>query len=786
MRGSRPQGVELVSPMASPTTPRVGAAPADRPLLKGERTRSARVRDELALPRPCQFTCGWRSSQPGSHVLSLYVIPFILASLVLLVGLTIRTDYGVLDERLPLSSLANVTLPALYVVFPCLIGLYFWMVTSGVLHNVARRLQIDPEERIALLSREAVNERINQLSSETYKFTGEELIAWAFLSLFTLTSYVLIVTGKEIAFIIGRDVTSIGLGFIDVGVLIPMPLLALGLRYSFVREKGNSVFVFLRKWKSAGRRSLLVQAVCVAFIIGYYAREEYPFAGESSSPHVCARLNRTYLQSRCALDEYAFGQLRCVGVEPYGRYRSNVVACTSALRYAKAVTITMSTSGFSCMAFFWWGLYPFSQRTRADTHFPCLHDTATVLLYSAIACGTAFFTSQLVLELSFAPHGTAPHELLTASDQIWINPTAIVTFLVISSMSAAAVIYFVEELKMHSHRMRQLRENEHHEMQARLLGRMHMEILDECGIIQCLPVEDAIKHLVSTKNAGSVEFVPKFGGEATHLLFGEPKEAVLGYPKFLNISQAELNRLIGRGTQAIYDEYQEHGSDEEKECLAYVLKEKAGSSAKEFPPNGKRDEGRNGETLRHFCECEQARAAELTEPEVVALRLYTTACYRGINAPLREQKREKPHPYPTTVYFLTEGIKKLRAREADSKIPDLWRGMSGVQTTADFERLGGAELALMSTSSNPAIAIDYSTRLNPQGQQAQRALLLKLRCGSFVQCGSDLTFLSCFPGEREFLYPPRTYLKPTSRKEENIICKGVVFTVIEVEPHIGV
>ena len=56
-----------------------------------------------------------------------------------------------------------------------------------------------------------------------------------------------------------------------------------------------------------------------------------------------------------------------------------------------------------------------------------------------------------------------------------------------------------------------------------------------------------------------------------------------------------------------------------------------------------------------------------------------------------------------------------------------------------------------------------------------------------VGSGADITFLSAFPGEREFLYPPLTFLRPTGRKEVvNIELRStgtmVEFTVVEVEP----
>ena len=46
--------------------------------------------------------------------------------------------------------------------------------------------------------------------------------------------------------------------------------------------------------------------------------------------------------------------------------------------------------------------------------------------------------------------------------------------------------------------------------------------------------------------------------------------------------------------------------------------------------------------------------------------------------------------------------------------------------------------------------------------------------------GADIAFLSAFPGEREVLFPPLTYLKPTKRREVLKLGEGATCTVVEV------
>ena len=101
-----------------------------------------------------------------------------------------------------------------------------------------------------------------------------------------------------------------------------------------------------------------------------------------------------------------------------------------------------------------------------------------------------------------------------------------------------------------------------------------------------------------------------------------------------------------------------------------------------------------------------------------------------------------------------------------------------VRETDRFMVEGGTELAFMSTTSNIELAVKYS--LSPN------SLLLKIRVKNFMQMGADVQWLSAFPGEAEFLYPPLTYLEPTGRVEKMRVKgadgKKIVFTVLEVEP----
>ena len=90
-------------------------------------------------------------------------------------------------------------------------------------------------------------------------------------------------------------------------------------------------------------------------------------------------------------------------------------------------------------------------------------------------------------------------------------------------------------------------------------------------------------------------------------------------------------------------------------------------------------------------------------------------------------------------------------------------------------------------TSDPSVAVAYG--------QSKHSLLFKIVSRSIMTRGADITFLSAFPGEKEYLYPPLTFLQPTGRPLEKVrleVKDGngqrsasselVEFSVIEVEP----
>jgi hypothetical protein len=154
----------------------------------------------------------------------------------------------------------------------------------------------------------------------------------------------------------------------------------------------------------------------------------------------------------------------------------------------------------------------------------------------------------------------------------------------------------------------------------------------------------------------------KYVVESKELLCGEFEHAAKGFDKLLNVSNKELQQRALSGVAAILEEVKALGDKN----VAYILYEKA--QERTFA-NGVRDQGHAGMWLKDFVNHKHAKSADLEEAEVVALRLYTTSAFQSINRPLRDQARMKssrPHPLPVTVMFIVQGIKKLRAIDANS------------------------------------------------------------------------------------------------------------------------
>jgi len=191
--------------------------------------------------------------------------------------------------------------------------------------------------------------------------------------------------------------------------------------------------------------------------------------------------------------------------------------------------------------------------------------------------------------------------------------------------------------------------------------------------------------------------------------------------------------------------------------------------------------GKRGMVFQDFCEHQVAKDCNLTPAQVFVLRFYSTWGFVSINAPLRKQNlmdKKESHKLAITVYMLDLAIKQSRAVAAespDAHVPlSLFRGISGREMADEFMTQGGTELGLMSTTAQLWVALKYS-------RGGGQAVLLWLRTQNFMDRGVDLTWISAFPHEREFLYSSLTYMRPVSNRPVTVQVGGEDCQVIEVK-----
>jgi len=135
------------------------------------------------------------------------------------------------------------------------------------------------------------------------------------------------------------------------------------------------------------------------------------------------------------------------------------------------------------------------------------------------------------------------------------------------------------------------------------------------------------------------------------------------------------------------------------------------------------------------------------------------------------------------MYVLDEALKKMRKVEArqnperynQTKI--LWRGMRDRDLDLDeFKRLVGTELAPMSTTANRSVAESYTLDGGDE-----RGLIFRYNTRGNSK-GVRIDFLSVFPKDMEYLYPPLTNLTFDEHTQDEAEDPNRRFKVINVVP----
>ena len=271
----------------------------------------------------------------------------------------------------------------------------------------------------------------------------------------------------------------------------------------------------------------------------------------------------------------------------------------------------------------------------------------------------------------------------------------------------------------------------------------------------------------------------RFAGSLSHSMYQYDTSQSLENCMCISEENLERQEHIERaeGVEAIRKEFNNYGTKEDKELMDYVLNKEAGSVDTEYQDEYRLDCRRDGtllperiifdETiqktrgmrLQDFVNEAHNRGFNLSPAMVMALRLYSTKAYKSINDAFRDRERRgerRKYPFSVTMYFIDKALDELKGEDHSDGRMDLWRGYHDVSTIPeDFLKSGGTELAPMSTTSDLDVALKYAFR-----GEFKNLTIFRIRTTNSLERGADISWLSCFPAENEYLYRPITTLIP--------------------------
>jgi hypothetical protein len=202
----------------------------------------------------------------------------------------------------------------------------------------------------------------------------------------------------------------------------------------------------------------------------------------------------------------------------------------------------------------------------------------------------------------------------------------------------------------------------------------------------------------------------------------------------------------------------------------------------QLPKDTHMGHGRRLQSVDVLLQLEESVRAGLTRAEIIALQLYTGPMYQIYNTILRrypvdkyEQLRDKDSLFPTTICVLVSAVQKLARAMVIEPGTVLYRGIDGNMelptrffTPDENGCLGVMEYGFMSTTSDWQTALSYARGCLPK--------IIAIVVGA-VDRGADISKYSQYPGEREFLWVPHSFLEPIGGSELRITDKGVVQVV---------
>jgi hypothetical protein len=189
-----------------------------------------------------------------------------------------------------------------------------------------------------------------------------------------------------------------------------------------------------------------------------------------------------------------------------------------------------------------------------------------------------------------------------------------------------------------------------------------------------------------------------------------------------------------------------------------------------------------------------AKRAKLTRAEMTAVMLYTGPMFVVYNGILRQFPKElysvfleSDNRFSTTIFILVSAVQKLSRCMYIPPGMLLYRGLGGTLelpnsfTNADENGCKGyTEFGFMSTTADRRVAVQYSGVKDKKPQ----ASIMEIRPNA-IDRGADISEFSQYPGEKEFLFVPMSYVQGEERCRVEIGPGGGVLKVISVRININ-
>jgi hypothetical protein len=193
-----------------------------------------------------------------------------------------------------------------------------------------------------------------------------------------------------------------------------------------------------------------------------------------------------------------------------------------------------------------------------------------------------------------------------------------------------------------------------------------------------------------------------------------------------------------------------------------------------------------------------AVSAKLTREEIIAIVMYTGPVFVLYNAVLRRFPpniysvfKDSGNLFPTTIFVLVSAINKLSRCMNVAPGTLLYRGLGGTMEFPDrFTRadptcttpnaLGYLEFGFMSTTADRSVAVQYSG----VKEGKPKAGILQLQPNS-VDRGADISEFSQYPGEKEYLILPYSFVQGEGRQRTEVDGNGGVLTIVPVRVNIN-